>query len=602
MSTLRSEHPGQYAHRSDSLAGGALLAVGFLALTAAVLVAHRSPATGYELSLYAGTPTAVWVGLGVAVACAMAVAFARPGGTRRLGALLLGGEAFLAVVGLPLIRGYEFYSSGDPLSHMGWVRNVLRGEMPLVELIYPGVHTVAVYFHRLVGLDVSHAMLLTVLVFAALFVLTVPLVTALLTSGRSPVLVAAFAAMMVLPVNNISVHFAFFPSTMAIFFVPFVLLLTVVTVRHTGTARLTPVDAALALAAVGVVLYHPQQAANLLLVLVTFSAAVWLYRYRTGDDSLDPLTRHTVLLAVLIAVWGTLHERIARTATTYTDTVVTTIVEGETSGGGAVAQRTGSLAAIGASTLEIGVKLFLPSVAFLALTALVLAWSFRDALRHRTDSLVLTVTGLGLVPVGVVMLLYMAGNLETIYFRHLGFIMMLATVFGAVALSRLVDLPDGRLVGPAGAAVAAVLVGALLALSLATVFPSPFIYQPNGHVTEAEIGGYETAFAHENESVTYAGIRTGPSRYREGVEGTYTLDTSALRRSTAVPFDRLDEDLTGVFDGPRYVVVSTSDVRRETVTYRNLRYSDSGFRRLGTDHGVDKVVSNGEFTLYYVTE
>ena len=44
-----------------------VLAVGFLAAAVAVNAAHAAPASGYEVSIYRGTPTNFWIGVGVAV-------------------------------------------------------------------------------------------------------------------------------------------------------------------------------------------------------------------------------------------------------------------------------------------------------------------------------------------------------------------------------------------------------------------------------------------------------------------------------------------------------------------------------------------------------
>jgi hypothetical protein len=578
------------------------LVVGFAAVTAAVLVAHRTPTTGYEVSIYAATPVAVWVGVGVAVACAVLVAFTTRSARAWAGALLLGGEAFVVVVGLPVIRGYEFYSAGDALSHMGWIRDVFGGDLALADLIYPGLHTVAILFHRLVGLDLDHAMLLSVVVYATVFVVFVPLVAYALTDNATAGAAGVFAAVLLLPINNISAHLVFFPSTMAVFFFPFVLLLAVVALRDASEKRLTPVDGLLGLAGLGVLFVHPQQAVNVLMVFATVSVLVGAYRYRAADPSIDPLYRHTGFLAAATVAWALQHERISETAGAYVGAVVEVFVGTETASGGAISQRTGSLSAIGASPLEIAAKLFLPGAVFAVLAGLLLAGAVVGWLRGERDRRALLVVGLGLLPVGVVMILYVLGNLQTIYFRHLGFIMALVSVFGAVAVARLVEGTADRGYDWSSVALTLVILGPLLALSVATVYPSPFIYQPNSQVTETQFSGHETAFAYENESIPYVGVRSGPDRFRDAIEGTGELGSRSVRRSSRVPFGQLGGNLTAVFDSPRYVLVSESDYQREIVAYRSLRYSERGFERLGRGQGVDRVLSNGGFRVYHVDE
>jgi len=578
------------------------LLVGFLALTAAVVAAHRSSAAGYELSLYTATPGLFWAGTALAMGCAMVVALGGSGWPRRC-AVLLATESCLAVVGLPILRGYAYFTSGDALTHLGWVRDLLTGALAPSDIVYPGVHVVSIHLHRLLGLDPGHATQLAVVCFAGVFVAFVPLVVAVLTESRAAPAVAVFAAVMVLPINNVSVHLAVFPSTVAIFFVPYLLLLAVVAFTHSSGRLLGPVDALVALGSVSIVLLHPQQAVNLLLVFGTATVAGFVYRRRSGDQRIYPLVGHTAFLTAVSAVWNLSHDRITVTAGDYV-AAVTSVLTGEVAAGGeTIGQRTGSLAALGATPLEIGLKLFLPGAVFALLTVVLVFGGLRATVGGNRDRAPVTLVGLGLVPVGVVLTLYVVGQLQSISFRHLGFMMALATVFGAVVLGRWIEWASRRTDRGAGTALAGVVLAGLVVLSAATLFPSPFIYQPNGQITEMRLDGYGTAFAHENDDVAYVGIRSGVDRYRDALEGTGTgsldLGDDATER---VPYGQLDGDLTAVFDGPRYLVVTRADIQRETVVWGELRYSERGLRTVGQSPGVDRVVANGEFSLYYVSE
>jgi hypothetical protein len=55
------------------------------------------------------------------------------------------------------------------------------------------------------------------------------------------------------------------------------------------------------------------------------------------------------------------------------------------------------------------------------------------------------------------------------------------------------------------------------------------------------------------------------------------------------------------FDQDTYVAVGTSDYQREVVLWNELRYSNQGFATIPQQEGVDRVVSNGQFDLYYVS-
>lgn len=583
-------------------AGLGVLLLGFLALLAGVVVAYQAPANGYELSLYAGTPTAFWAAISVAFVCSLVVSFFPPSPGLRLGGLLLGGEAFAAVVGLPLLRDYAFLGGGDPLTHLGWTRTIIAGDLTLTELIYPGTHTVAIFISQFFGLELKQAMMLAVGVFTLVFVVFVPFVVYAVAGDRDVATVGAFSAMLLLPINNISAHLTVFPSTLAVFFLPVVLVLLVVYLTESDqTRRVTPVGGLLALATMSLVLVHPQQATNLLVVFGTVVGVMLAKRrYGSGVRGRVPVGQFLLLGGVLL-VWGASHERITDAVSTYSGRV-SGVLFGTPGGSSAIAHQTGSLSAIGASVVGVGLKLFAVSFVYLAVTGLVLAAvTLRERDRDAPRAGTVPVVGLAMVPLGAIMVLYVLGGVGTIYFRHLAFIMVIATVLGALGIGELLN--RSRQTGSrrriARGLVVVVLAG-MLCLSLATAFSSPFIHKPSGHVTEAQFDGHETAFVHENESISYVGIRTGPDRFRDGIRGVLDADPWSPRKERSVPFGALDSDLSELYDEPRYLVVTQSDVEREVVAFRGYRYSRHGFETLGTQPNVDRVVTNGDFELYYV--
>ena len=104
------------------------LAVGYLALAGAVLYAYGAPTTGYEISIYTqATPIGFWLGVAVAVAIAVGVTLYAPEGYLSLAGLALAGGAVLALAGLPILRNYFFYGTGDAMTHLGWTKDLYGG-------------------------------------------------------------------------------------------------------------------------------------------------------------------------------------------------------------------------------------------------------------------------------------------------------------------------------------------------------------------------------------------------------------------------------------------------------------------------------------------
>lgn len=586
------------------------LAVGFLALTGAVVAAVASPAEGYELSIYAGTPPAFWVGAGLAMGIALAVALAeRPGATRAL-ALVLGGETAAAVVGLPVLRRYRYNGTADALTHLGWTRDLAGGVQSPLELFYPGVHVLALVVRRASGLGIERSLLVAVLVGFLVVLVFVPLTVRAATSRDGAVVAAAFAGFLLLPINTISTHPSAHPFTQTTLFSALVLYLLVRFVRlperSAAPFRPTAVGVLLALAGVAAVLYHPQQAANLLVVFAAVSLVQFVYRRRRPDHVVArhrPLYGQTALLAAAFVGWSFRFDLPLVALETLAGAVRGYLTGNPPTAARGIQTQGESLAAIGVGLPEIFAKLFLVGAVFAALAGGLMLAALLGRLDEETpgsNAVVVYLTA-GLVTVVPLFVVYLFGSVSEQYFRHFGFIMLLVTVLGALALARLTDALAGPLGRRAVLAGVGLAFAVMLPLSLAAVFPSPWVYQPTQHVSDAQLAGYGTALDVHDAEVPVAGVRQGPWRYSHGIRGVAESrqQRARVRYDRRVPPGDLDR-VADLFDGPTYLAVSQYDREREVRAYAERRYSSEGFDSLDAQPGVDRVHANGEVELYYV--
>src|SRR6056297_2011101 len=210
-------------HRLSKL----VLAACLVAFAAGVWAAHRAPASGYELSIYAATPDATWVGIGAALVVGGVVALTAPRQSRLHDAGLVAvGVAGLSVFALPILRGYEHYGAGDSLTHLGWASELADGSLSVTELLYPGVHTTSVFVAETAGVDLRLAVLYVVLVaFPLVYLLFVPLTVQALGGRRRALAAGLLAAVLFVPINNVSVHPVAHPTSQAIMLVAFVVYL-----------------------------------------------------------------------------------------------------------------------------------------------------------------------------------------------------------------------------------------------------------------------------------------------------------------------------------------------------------------------------------------
>ncbi|AGB15250.1 hypothetical protein Halru_0623 [Halovivax ruber XH-70] len=578
-----------------------LLAIGFFALAGAVALAHDSPATGYELSIYAATPVAIWGLLGIVFALSLSLALGTASTWVRRLALCLGGGAALAVVGMPVLRGYWFISGGDALTHLGWARGLASGAYEPIDLRYPGLHTVTTVTGNVLGVELAHAMMLIIVVLCGLFFGFIAMTAARTFDSRYSPVFGAFSAFLLLPITSLSTFITPHAMSQAILFSAAFVFVLVAYVRQ-GSDGLSRRSYGLlaTLLLVAIVLYHPQLAAHLLVVLLCICAIQVVARRSHGFDSIArhaPIYRLTAVLVVVFLVWSANHELIQRVIRFHLVSTVEFLLGANDTAGASVDSQADSLAAVGGSLAIVVLKLLGPNLVFGLLTALLVLAVFLGAGRRTREQLraVVAYLAVGLTGLTVLFFLYFFGSSGMMYFRVFGFMMLFFTIAGAVALAygmESITRAQTRQLAQAGAAVA---IGVLLVASLVGVFASPYVYKPAPHVTEQSMIEHADAFEAADDDLGFVGIRSGPNRYADA----YYSPLDRTSSYDGVTSDELDDGLT-TFESDRYLVVTEMDRERETTTYRELRYTDAQLASVSALSGVNRVHSSNEFSLYYV--
>ncbi|TYL37531.1 hypothetical protein CV102_16310 [Natronococcus pandeyae] len=582
--------------------------VGFVALTAGILLARANPATAYEASIYTGTPTATWVGFAIAMAIAVSAALTCHGRQQAIG-LGLGAATVTSIVSLPAIRNYYFNGMGDALSHLGWTRDITSGQMNAHELFYPGLHSLGAAFHFLGGVPIERALLFGIVVLFVPFLVFVPLVVRDLSGNALAVGIAGVVSWMVLPINNIATHMGVHTNSNALFLVPVVLFALVAYLRRRATIErlpfgLSPFSVLLYTSAIALLLVHPQQMVNVV-VLVAAVAGVQYFAHRRYDE--HPMLEHptmytpTFVLGSIFGIWAVSNARFREAVEGF----VTGIFSDDVGADAEIDQQGSSLTEIGGSLAELFVTMFLDAalIGLIVGFFVLLTWIGRTRLDGESRALV-TYFGFALVPLGVMFALYFVGTMN-MAFRQMGFIYVVLTILAGVAIAHAVGGLSGLISTPGANAVAAVVLGVCLVLGLMTVFASPVIYSPGQHVTEEKYNGYETGMEHGAGDTPYVGLGYDPFRFDHGINGLDGDDalTGGTAESGEVDGDEFNEgNYTGAYnDVDYYLMVSEFDETREFGVYQELRYSEAALSGVQYSPHADKVVSNDEFRMYAVS-
>lgn len=602
----------------------AALTVGFVAATLAVVAAYTTPATGYELSIYQSTPLAFWVGIAIGLITSLVVALNAHEWRRGVDAALgLATYCVLAVIAIPLLRSYHFYGAGDSMTHLGWAREIQAGTLDPANLLYPAIHVMSVFLGELTPLGSAYGLKFVPLVlFPLVFVVGMALCVRLITDSRLGLIIGVFSALLLIPINNISIHIFAHPSSQGVLFLPilFYFMLKFITGSDSGFSLTTPAGAAFLLIGIGLVFIHPQQS----MILVSMLAAIallqavvrqfssgWIGNHPAVTAIRDhrPIYLHTLVIGAVFLAWSSQHERVRDT----TAFVVDSLLTGSTNVLGETAERGASLMQLGGSFEELFLKLFMAAGVFGAIAAalfLVTVLGWADRTKHRRNALI-SYLGFGLVPVSAAVLLVFLAPVGDHYTRFLGFIFVPITILGAVGLAESISAMETRIEGRATSVsrshlftVVAVVFVLFLGLQLAVVHQSPYIYQPNQQIGEADVNGYGVAFEYHDDETPMLSLRAGPHRFVDAHFGSNTANQELEfpGYKSGVPGDVFSTNVTTHYDQDMYLVVRQSNRDREVTLYQELRYSADGFRTLETDSRVNQVQHNGEFKLYRIAD
>lgn len=580
-----------------------LLSAGFLALGIGILVAWNTPADGYELSPYRGTPALFWFGVAVAVLSSVIVCVRS--WRDRFGVLAVGlcGAVIVAVAGIPLIRGYPYYGLSDSLTHLGWARDIAAAEMGFFDLFYPGGHSTAILLASGLGISIQRAMMLVVLVSILLYLVFIPAAVHRIVHDRRATMIAAFSGFLLLPLNHISFHHMFFPYALGTFLFPVFLYVLLAFIdggdsKNVAWGLGTVEGLLLVLIGFAIVTFHSMVMVNVLVflgVLVVMRELIRRYVPGSPIGQIPSFVGPFVVLVLLWSVWVGQFDTIWRFFNNLVTSVIDTLFA-DSAVGESATDRADSASAIGVSPTELFLKIFFVPAVFALLAAGTVLARFRGGLlsvSEQTRSIVayFGVTGIALLPLFSIQFL---GNISGFFFRHVGFGMVLATIVAVIGLFSVGKYAPEGAVRDSLPLLGAVLVIIALVLSLLVVFPSPYIALHSHHFSEYEQSGYETAFESGDDAVPYTGLRTNPHREISGL-------VAGPRPAVLPPMTNNDlRNPTAALEQDAYLPVTEIDRQREIVVNRELRYEASVLGALDNHPGVHHVHSNGEFDLYYI--
>ena len=504
----------------------------------------------------------------------------------------------LSVAGLPVIRGYHFYGQFDPLTQLGLAYEVYHARSEV--FVYPFYHSLSVEIASVAGIPIRQGLLLSLVLGMGLYAAGVSLAASRLGSGGRRIRrIGVLVAFIGVPLMTVRLpQFAPIPNTMAALFWPlgFACYLAWHQTRDRKWGLVT-----LGISG-AIIVAHPTAAVALSLLLTTTALATLVVStgaVRIWDAVVPiPFAISTVSFLWLSAFKG----KVANFAIDW---------QSSASGvGGDVSQAGDSLSQIDVSLFELFMKIVFVKLVLVALGALLCLWLLVRLLRRperiaQRERLTLSF-GIGLIPIGVLIMAFVAMGISNQYSRYIGLLIGPAAVLATVALDRGLGrigsgVPSGLRLPWSGIGV--VVAVSLLLSSIMIVHASPWVARPTKHVTQQQMVGYETSIQYGDDRIQFAGIYAEPRRtlnayYGAQPDGGVSTNLTWERDAGRVPQRFADRELDESFETPVYIVSTKYARRVHLELFRQVVYTERDFEWFRNNDRSDRVYSNGEFNLY----
>ena len=213
-----------YLNRGLAIGGFALI---ILSLICIVL---NPPATNYEFSIYDAYPLFFWVSLigaiiiGAAILLFGAFLSDEQNNTHWFFGIAIILLADSILLFMPFIRGYLNFGSGDVLSHIGWMKDIIRTGYVGSSNIYPIDHILGVVLNFFSGLSLQQITMIVPALFSLFFIISLYLLsTIIFPSQPERLILLAFGSILLFSNYNM----AFLPNAQAFMLLPFVFYLII---------------------------------------------------------------------------------------------------------------------------------------------------------------------------------------------------------------------------------------------------------------------------------------------------------------------------------------------------------------------------------------
>jgi hypothetical protein len=570
-----------------------------------IILISRNRATGYEESIYSNIPVIVWVFLFLSIICGISLITSFTGmDNYRLAGFIILFLNNLLVLMLPVLKGYVFFGRGDPLTHIGIIKDILSYGVFEKDNFYPITH---VLFSEIVLIANILPMALfkyMPVFFNMLFMLNMYFFAKTVFKKREHIMIATASGGILLLGNF---HSEIIPNGIANFLYPLF-----IAIFFLSNSKKSPVYNLLLLILIVLLSFlHPLTTVALIFTIVMFKLSLFVMGRLNPDKKrifgeLRQRATNPLLLTIIIfvawistfVVWGQTVRSIFKwlwgeVTTTPINAMVSDLIKIDIGG---------------IDFLELYLKLYGHLLILIILSTIASLMIIKKTIHREYQyqhlfSLVSIFIGFILFLVWLLIVPMGFGAL-----RMLAYLAIIVMILGSVGMYELIKNNTKKYM--ASLAILIILT-VCFCIGIFNVFDSPYILKPNAQVTQAEIDGYKWTFDNKNPGIAVSAFMSEqPYRFVDALWGVKArINRSDVKAYGIGPegvipdhFNYTNQTALGSsYSHDKYILISEYDRHVYTGVWKAVgRYNNSDFERIMYDPTMQKIYSNGEFDTWIV--
>jgi hypothetical protein len=569
-----------------------------------IIIIVRGPASGYEFSIYDAYPWYFWASLFAAIFCGQILIIRDIFNFDQANGWILGILAVIlsntVLLFLPLIRNYQNSGTGDVLTHIGFMSDILHSANVGSDQ-YPVNHILGVTLHFFTNVSLPDITMIIPPIFSLFFIVSIFLIGWVICPDKKYTpLFLLFGSVLYFGGYNV----LFVPSAQAMLLLPLIFYLVIMISRGRKTKEFM---ALLSIISVLMVFFHPLITAICIIIfaIIRFSNIIH-QKYFPSNQSPLPLEYPVFLMICIFSIWSTLISIATRTIEPVLSSL--TGVEDQVSQFERYSDTVSSVSVDYWYLIKLAINLYGQIVIIGILSVICIGIIFL-LYRERMNQIpfFIQVSGFSyLFFTTVSIVLFFVGG-SSIFLRITRVALVFSLILIPFAFYKVIT--SEKINNKKTIVVCIILLIFLFPLTIIStnnVFDSPSIKESNQQVSVSDNLGMVTFFKIRDDSIPNLEIGLSVYRFYDSILGKDAARKNIFYGGTT-PSDHFGYNTNTTLSekyGNRYLILNN----RGIFTYPNIfpefpkswRFTPGDFSRLKNDAGIQQIYQNGNIQVFEI--